>query len=64
VVLPERELTARKLAETLAEIVGNGSRIQEMAAAMQAMGRPDATDRIVDVCLELIHSTKIKELAE
>ena len=62
VVMPERELTGLKLAETLAGIAGNQSRLQEMAAAMQTMGRPDATDRIVDVCLELINATNGREL--
>jgi UDP-N-acetylglucosamine--N-acetylmuramyl-(pentapeptide) pyrophosphoryl-undecaprenol N-acetylglucosamine transferase len=57
-VLPERELTGLKLAETLAAIAGNPGRLQEMAWAMRAMGRPDATDRIVDVCLELIQAAK------
>ena len=52
-VLVERELTARKLAETLAELVGNPGRLQEMAEAMRAKGCPDATERIVDVCLEV-----------
>lgn len=52
-VLVERELTARKLAETLAELVGNPGRLQEMAKTMRAKGRPDATERIVDVCLEV-----------
>ena len=54
VVLVERELTAGKLAETLADLVGNPDRLQEMAKAMHAKGRPDATERIVDSCLEVI----------
>jgi UDP-N-acetylglucosamine--N-acetylmuramyl-(pentapeptide) pyrophosphoryl-undecaprenol N-acetylglucosamine transferase len=53
-VVPERELTGQKLAETLAGLVGNPARLQEMAASMRAMGRPEATERIVAVCLELI----------
>ncbi|MCX5871303.1 MAG: undecaprenyldiphospho-muramoylpentapeptide beta-N-acetylglucosaminyltransferase [Deltaproteobacteria bacterium] len=58
-VLVERELTARKLAETLAELVGNPGRLQEMAEAMRAKGRPDATERIVDVCLEIMSGNKV-----
>ncbi len=54
VVLVERELTAKKLAETLAELVGNPGRLQEMAEAIRAKGRPDATERIVDSCLEVM----------
>jgi len=48
------ELTGQKLAETLAGLVGSPARLQEMAASMRAMGRPEATERIVAVCLELI----------
>jgi UDP-N-acetylglucosamine--N-acetylmuramyl-(pentapeptide) pyrophosphoryl-undecaprenol N-acetylglucosamine transferase len=54
VVLVEREMTARKLAETLAELVGNPGRLQKMAEAMRAKGRPDATERIVESCLEVM----------
>ncbi|MDP3695067.1 MAG: undecaprenyldiphospho-muramoylpentapeptide beta-N-acetylglucosaminyltransferase [Desulfocapsaceae bacterium] len=54
VVLVEQELTGRKLAESLAELAGNPDRLQKMAEAMRAKGRPDATERIVDSCLEVI----------
>ncbi|MFH2124730.1 MAG: undecaprenyldiphospho-muramoylpentapeptide beta-N-acetylglucosaminyltransferase [Pseudomonadota bacterium] len=54
VVLVERELTGRKLAEALAALIGNPGRLQEMAEAMRSMACPDAAERIVDVCLELI----------
>ncbi|MBA3006926.1 MAG: undecaprenyldiphospho-muramoylpentapeptide beta-N-acetylglucosaminyltransferase [Proteobacteria bacterium] len=54
VMFVERELTGRKLAEALAVLVSNPGRLQEMAEAMQSMARPDAAERIVDVCLELI----------
>jgi UDP-N-acetylglucosamine--N-acetylmuramyl-(pentapeptide) pyrophosphoryl-undecaprenol N-acetylglucosamine transferase len=55
VVLVERELTGRKLAESLAEILRIPGRLQEMGLAMRSMGRPDATDRIVDCCLETMN---------
>jgi UDP-N-acetylglucosamine--N-acetylmuramyl-(pentapeptide) pyrophosphoryl-undecaprenol N-acetylglucosamine transferase len=54
VVLVERELTAGKLAETLPELAGDPGRLQEMALAMRAKGRPDATERIVESCLEVM----------
>ena len=57
-VVPERELTGQKLAEILAGLVASPARLQEMAASMRAMGRPEATDRIVDVCLELIEKAE------
>lgn len=56
VVLVERELTGRKLAETLAGLVGNPERLLAMADAMRVRGCPDAPERIVDVCLELINN--------
>ncbi len=55
VVLVERELTGRILAESLAGILGTPGRLQEMGLAMRSMGRPDATDRIVDCCLETMN---------
>ncbi|MDD3813037.1 MAG: undecaprenyldiphospho-muramoylpentapeptide beta-N-acetylglucosaminyltransferase [Desulfocapsaceae bacterium] len=54
VVLMERELSGRKLAEALAALVSSPGRLQEMAEAMHSMARPDAAERIVDVCLEMI----------
>lgn len=56
VVMVERELTGRKLAETLADLAGNPGRLDEMAVAMRAMGRPDAAERIVDSCLEIMNN--------
>jgi UDP-N-acetylglucosamine--N-acetylmuramyl-(pentapeptide) pyrophosphoryl-undecaprenol N-acetylglucosamine transferase len=54
VVMVERELTAKKLAETLAGLAGNVERLLEMAGAMRVKGRPDATERIVDCCLDVL----------
>ncbi len=55
VVLVERELTGGKLAETLAGLAANPGRLAEMATAMRAMGRPDAAERIVESCLEIMN---------
>jgi len=55
VVLVERELTAGKLAETLVGLAGNPGRLAEMAEAMRALGRPDAAERIVESCLEIMN---------
>lgn len=52
VLLVERELTGRKLAEALGALAGSPVRLQGMAEAMRARGCPDAAERIVDVCLE------------
>ncbi len=58
VLLVERELTAEKLAETLAELVARPGRLQEMASAMRERGCPQATARIVEVCLSLLKTTQ------
>jgi UDP-N-acetylglucosamine--N-acetylmuramyl-(pentapeptide) pyrophosphoryl-undecaprenol N-acetylglucosamine transferase len=54
VLLVEHELTGRKLADSLAALAGSPGRLQKMAEAMRAMGCPDAAERIVDVCLEIM----------
>ncbi len=53
VLLVEAELTGRKLAEALAALAGSPVRLR-MAEAMRSMGCPDAAERIVDVCLEIM----------
>lgn len=57
VVLVERELTAGKLAETLAALAGNPARLTGMAEAMRTLGCPDAAERIVDNCLEIMNGS-------
>jgi UDP-N-acetylglucosamine--N-acetylmuramyl-(pentapeptide) pyrophosphoryl-undecaprenol N-acetylglucosamine transferase len=47
-VLTQQGLTAERLAEVLAELIGDASRRQAMAAAMRSLGRPDAAATIVD----------------
>ena len=48
----EKDLTVADLARQLEKLLGDQARLAEMARAMRACGVPDATDRIVDVCLE------------
>jgi len=52
-VLPESGLTGEILARTISEHLQNREELHTMAANMQAMAMPDATDRIVDECIRL-----------
>lgn len=49
----EAELDATRLARELAACLGTAGRLEAMARAARAQGRPDAAERIADVCLEL-----------
>ncbi len=49
VVIPERMLTARVLAEHLAGILQSAAGAQSMAEAAQALGVPDAASRLADL---------------
>jgi UDP-N-acetylglucosamine:LPS N-acetylglucosamine transferase len=53
-MIREKECNARMLFDAICEISENKSRLQDMSAAMKALDRPDATDRIVDTILSLI----------
>lgn len=54
IMIREKECNARMLFDAICEISENKSRLQDMSAAMKALDRPDATDRIVDTILSLI----------
>lgn len=51
-LIPQPRLTAKALAKTLSELAGDRNRILEMATAAKTLGRPDATERVVNYCLE------------
>jgi UDP-N-acetylglucosamine--N-acetylmuramyl-(pentapeptide) pyrophosphoryl-undecaprenol N-acetylglucosamine transferase len=53
VVLDQRELTAENLAATVAELLGDPTRLERMAAAIRTLARRDAASRICDRMLEL-----------
>jgi UDP-N-acetylglucosamine--N-acetylmuramyl-(pentapeptide) pyrophosphoryl-undecaprenol N-acetylglucosamine transferase len=48
------ELTGRRLAALLSELFGDPARLQAMAAASRALGRPDAAGTIVEACEALL----------
>lgn len=53
VVLDQRDLTPELLAQTVADLIGDGPRLEEMASAMRKLARRDAAGRICDRLLEL-----------
>jgi UDP-N-acetylglucosamine--N-acetylmuramyl-(pentapeptide) pyrophosphoryl-undecaprenol N-acetylglucosamine transferase len=54
----DRDLSARRLAEAIAELRAAPDRLAEMAERARAAGRPDAADRVVDVCMELVEGRR------
>lgn len=53
-MLPEHGLNGERLAEELRKLMEDAGTLGRMAAAMRKMARPDAAERIIDACLELI----------
>jgi UDP-N-acetylglucosamine--N-acetylmuramyl-(pentapeptide) pyrophosphoryl-undecaprenol N-acetylglucosamine transferase len=53
-VLTESELTGEKLAAEVRRLVGDRSGLGQMATQMKKLGRPEAAERIIDVCLQMI----------
>jgi UDP-N-acetylglucosamine--N-acetylmuramyl-(pentapeptide) pyrophosphoryl-undecaprenol N-acetylglucosamine transferase len=53
VVIPDAELTAERLARTVAEIAGHPHRRADMAAAAHAIARPDAA---ADIAAEVLRA--------
>jgi len=52
----DQELTGTLLAERIRGYIADPQRLERMAAAARAMGRPDAAARIVDECYALAHA--------
>ncbi|MEX2476170.1 undecaprenyldiphospho-muramoylpentapeptide beta-N-acetylglucosaminyltransferase [Marinobacter sp.] len=52
VLIPQSKLTPALLAETLRDLVNDRARVLTMAAAAKSLARPDATERVVNYCLE------------
>ncbi len=51
----EEELTAKKLTEHLIALLNNKESMRQMAKAMKASAFPDATEKIVDECLQCLN---------
>jgi UDP-N-acetylglucosamine--N-acetylmuramyl-(pentapeptide) pyrophosphoryl-undecaprenol N-acetylglucosamine transferase len=52
----DQELTGTLLAERIRGYFSDRARLERMAAAARALGRPDAAARIVDECYALAHA--------
>ena len=52
ILIPQPSLTADTLAQTLSGLAKARNRILEMATAAKSLARPDATERVVNYCLE------------
>lgn len=50
----ENELSGEKLSVAVRELIHDTGRTDQMAKAMKKMGRPEAADRIIDACLDMI----------
>jgi len=51
-VIPQQELDGDQLRKTLGELLGDRQKLEHMAAAARRLSRPDATERVVNYCLE------------
>lgn len=54
-MISQSRLTPDGLAETLEDLAKDRSRVMNMAKAARALARPDATERVVNYCLEAAH---------
>ncbi len=54
ILLRESLLNGNILAEEITTLLYNDQNLQGMGAGIRALGRPEATERIIDECLELV----------
>ena len=54
-LVQQRDLTERKLAKLLEEILANPSELQRRAGAAHALGKPDATAQLADLADRIAH---------
>ncbi len=52
VLFPQDQLTPERLARLLSELLADRTQLQTMAANARSLGRPDAADRVAQLCLE------------
>lgn len=52
IMIPQSKMTPAVLAETLGDLSRDRSRVTDMAKAARTLARPDATERVVNYCLE------------
>ena len=49
----DRELTSERLGSVLMELFSEQGKLEKMAAASKAMGRPEAADTIADMVIDM-----------
>jgi UDP-N-acetylglucosamine--N-acetylmuramyl-(pentapeptide) pyrophosphoryl-undecaprenol N-acetylglucosamine transferase len=55
VLLPQAKTDAAGLAGQLEEVLMHPEKLKAMGVAARQLARPDATRRVVDICLEVAH---------
>ena len=60
-LLASRELSGKRIAETLKELFADPQPLREMSARAAELARPDAAERIVEECAHLIATAKAGE---
>lgn len=55
VLVPQAEMNEQGLGDLLVSLTADTGRLKEMARAARNLARPDATDRVVNYCLETAH---------
>ena len=53
-MIVDRDLSAERLGDAIRSLRDEPNRLSAMAAASKALGKPDAAEKVVDVCLELV----------
>jgi len=53
VVIPQEELTGKRLAETILDLIKNNQCLKKMTTAALNLGKPEAAEKIVALCLEV-----------
>jgi UDP-N-acetylglucosamine--N-acetylmuramyl-(pentapeptide) pyrophosphoryl-undecaprenol N-acetylglucosamine transferase len=56
VVVPDRELTAERLAREVGELLGDAGRLRAMGRASAALARPDAAQAIASELVAAAHA--------
>lgn len=56
VLLPQSEMDAATLAETLSGLLGDADRLVAMACAARKLAKPDATEQVAHYCLEVVRA--------
>ena len=54
-MIQQKELNKDSLSRMLQELIADNSQLESMAEAARAVGKPESTLRVVDLCLEVVH---------